>query len=286
MTRRILSIAIAVVGSALGYLAAWTGGTALVQFAGTGRSAPDVFPHLLLALGVVLLAVATLSIVLSSAGVLVVGSLHLAVGLLAVLFPPQGLRGGFAPAFQLLNALNDVSREVSYGAYFAVTTGMGLMTGAALVAIGSASRSRVTAPAQTMRVVSAAVATIIGLPGFLLVLGAGGVIYRSAVVMFDGAPELAVILLVLGVGLVAGALYFTRWSSVGAVELGLVITILGLVFLVAPGLSAGAFGIAHPLGMGITSAGVSGNVLLVGVVITAAAIGAKLRADRAPRASV
>lgn len=291
MTRQILSITVAVVVSALGYAAAWTGGTKLAHYAGAMRPVTDVVSYLLLILGVVLLAVATLTIVWSSAGVLAVGGIHVVIGLLALLFPPDGLGAQFVPAYDLIRSLHSLGDELSFGAYFTVPTGMGLVTGAALIAIGLGSRARARArvgeSSQNMRILAASAATVIGLPAFVLVLAAGGVSYRATAVMLSNQPILAIVMIVLGAGLVAGVLYLTRWSSVGAVELGLVITVLGAIMVFAPNPSVAAvFGLSRELSLGIGSAGVSGNVLLVGVVITAAGIGAKLRSNRAPQASV
>lgn len=287
MTRRVLSIAIAVVATALGYAAAWTGGTTIAQYAQMGRPLEDFLAVPLLVLGAVLLAVGALSVWLSSAGVLVVGAIHVLVGILCLVFPPTGLREGFAPIHQLLASLSDLSREISYGAFYAVPTGWGLLTGAALIAVGLGVRLRRTPSTTTNRMIAIGAAVVLGVPGALLVLGGGGMVFRSTVVTLQPPTVFALLGVLIGTVLVAAAAYLARWSSAGVIVLGGLLVVAGILFMVANGPIAGALlRISDPLALGIGAAGATGNVLLAGVVIAAAGVGAKLRADRALRASV
>lgn len=287
MTRRILSITIAVFATALGYAAAWTGGTTLAQYAQMGRPLEDLLAIPLLILGAVLLAVGALSVVLSSAGVLVVGAIHMLVGLLYLVFPPTGIREGFAPIHQLLNSLNDLSREISYGAFYAVPTGWGLLTGAALIAVGLGVRLRRTPSTTTARILAIGAAVVLGIPGALLVLGGGGMVFRSSVVTLQPPTIFALLGVFIGVVLFAAAAYVARWSSAGVIALGGVLILAGILFMVANGpISTALLRVSDPLVLGIGSAGLTGNVLLAGVVVAAVGVGAKLRADRALRASV
>ena len=287
MTRRVLSIAIAVIATALGYAAAWTGGTTIAQYAQMGRPVEDLLAVPLLVLGVVLLAVGALTVWLSSAGVLVVGALHVLVGVLYLVLPPTGLREGFAPIHQLLNSLNDLSREISYGAFYAVPTGWGLLTGAALISVGLGARLRRTASTTTNRALAIGAAVILGVPGALLVLGGGGMVFRSAVVTLQAPTVFALLGVFIGTVLVAAVAYLARWSSAGVIVLGGIVIVAGILFMVANGpISAALLRVSDPLVLGIGSAGSTGNVLFAGVVIAAVGVGAKLRADRALRASV
>ncbi|CAN5471814.1 hypothetical protein BH10ACT7_BH10ACT7_28050 [soil metagenome] len=287
MARRILSIGIALVATALGYAAAWTGGTTIAQYAQMGRPMEDLLAVPLLVLGVALLAIGALTVWLSSAGVLVVGAIHVLVGILYLVLPPAGLRQGFAPIHQLLNSLNDLSREISYGAFYTVPTGWGLLTGAALIAVGLGVRLRRTPSTTTNRALAIGAAVILGVPGALLVLGGGGMVFRSAVVTLQPPTVFALLGVFIGTVLVAATAYLARWSSAGVIVLGAAVSVAGILFIVANGPISGALlRICDPLVLGIGAAGATGNVLLAGVVIAAAGVGAKLRADRALRASV
>lgn len=287
MTRRILSIAIAVIATVLGYLALWSGGVILAQSAMVMRPIADVGPVALALLGVVLLGIAAFSVVFSSAGVIGVGGFHVVFGMLALAFPIAGITKGFAPAYEAIRLLGGLGREISNGPYYTVTTGFGMLTGAILLAIGFAARAR-RSPAATAisanRIVAILAAVLVGVPGLLLVIAGGGMSFRSTVVTLRAAPPLAIIALVAGVLLVAAVVVLARWSSAGVIVLGVIVSVFGAIAL----FSLGAIGLqtlrfSQELGFGIQSIGGTGNILAVGLTLIGAGLGARLRA---PRSSV
>ena len=97
-----------------------------------------------------------------------------------------------------------------------------------------------------------------------------------------------VILPVIGLGLVIFyQICDTACSALQGKLLGVDLKVVGILFMVANGpISTALLRVSDPLVLGIGSAGLTGNVLLAGVVVAAVGVGAKLRADRALRASV
>lgn len=280
MARRLLSVLIAVVATVLGYLAAWTGGVAIAMNSFRAQFDPSGLPLLLL--GLVLLAVAALTIVMSSAGVIVVGAAHLLFGLLAFALPMTGITGGFAPAYWLIRLTYGASRAFADGLYFSVPTGFGMLVGATLLIAGLMARSRQTPTSSIARVSAGVAALILGVPGVLLVLTGGGSSYRRTAAMLQPATPLDVILIVSGLLLVSVVVVSVRWSSVGVILLGAIVSLLGLVFVVASAPIVGTVArISQEFAAGVQSAGVSGNVLVLGVVLLAVGFGVRIRARRA-----
>lgn len=281
MARRLLSVLIAVVATVLGYLAAWTGGVAIAMNSFRAQFDPSGLPLLLL--GLVLLAVAALTIVMSSAGVIVVGAAHLLFGLLAFALPPTDLfGGGFVPAYWIIGRIGGLSRSFADGLYFSVPTGFGMLVGATLLIAGLMARSRQTPTSSIARVSAGVAALILGVPGVLLVLTGGGSSYRRTAAMLQPATPLDVILIVSGLLLVSVVVVSVRWSSVGVILLGAIVSLLGLVFVVARAPIVGTVArISQEFAAGVQSAGVSGNVLVLGVVLLAVGFGVRIRARRA-----
>lgn len=282
MARRLLSIVIALVATVLGYLAAWTGGVSLANEANSFRGGFNAGWLLLVLLGLLLLAVAALTVAISSAGVILVGAIHLAFGVLAFALPMTGLDGGFSPAYMLMQSLFSTFGPLGGGLFFSVPTGFGMLVGVVTLLGGLAARSRVARAGTTSRVVSGIVALVIAVPAVLLLLVGGGDSYRRAVVMFQPATPLDLVAIVAGLILVAVVVLSVRWSSTGLVLLGVIVSALGAVFLLATvPVAVMANGLSQELAAGIQSAGATGNVLIAGVVMLGVAIGVRVRARRA-----
>ena len=281
MARRLLSVLIAVVATVLGYLAAWTGGVATAMSANAFRGGFDPSGLPLVLLGLVLLAVAGLTIVMSSAGVIVVGAAHVLFGLLAFALPVTGITGGFSPAYGLIRLLFSVSPSFADGLYFSVPTGFGMLVGVALLVSGLMARSRQAPTNSIARVTTGLVALVLGVPGVLLVLTGGGSSYRRTAAMLQPATPLDVVLIASGVILVAVVVASVRWSSTGVILLGAIVSVLGVVFLVASAQIFGTIvGISQEFAAGVQSAGATGNVLILGVVLLAVGFGVRVRARR------
>lgn len=281
MARGLLSILIALVATVLGYLAAWTGGVNLANEANSFRGGLNAGWLALVLLGLLLLAVAALTVAISSAGVIVVGAIHLAFGVLAFALPITGLTGGFAPAYTLMQSVFSLSEPLGGGLFFSVPTGFGMLVGVVLLVGGIAARSRVARAGATSRLVTGVIGLVLAVPALLLLLVGGGDSYRHAAIMFQPASPLDLLAIVAGLLLVAVVVISVRWSSTGLVLLGVIVSVLGAVFLVASGPSVGMVnGVSQELAAGIQSAGASGNVLIAGVVMLAVALGVRIRARR------
>lgn len=284
MTRRILSLVIALVASVLGYFALWTGGTTLSQAAasfGASRGL-DVGALALVALGVILLAFAALTVALSSLGVIVVGAVHLVVGLASILSPFELMRGGLPLTYQLINQLFGSKSPINYGFYTSVPTGVGLIVGIVLLSAGIAARGRSGHPSSTWRIIAPILAVILGLVGVLIVLVQGAVVYTSQLQRASWDGNIGVVgLLFLAVLLIGGVVFTVRWSSAGVLVLGAILTISGAIAIVQPNLAAAeAMAVSRELGMALALWSGNGSFLLIGVVVLAVGFGARTRGRR------
>lgn len=283
MIKRILSILIALVAAVFGYLAAFTGGVGMANSAASFRGQFDPSFLLFLLLGVLLLAVSVLTVVLSSAGVIVLGAAHLLFGIALIGFPPSGMfEDSVLPAYEIVQAVRGVSREFADGLYFSGATGFGLLAGVVLLGIGLAARSRRGIPGIAARLITGLLGLVLGSVGVLLVLIGGGLAYTRIIVVFKPVPAPGYIAIVAGLLLVAVVVVSARASSAGVIVLGTIVTILGVVFLfVGMQLVMPVQALSQDLGAGIRVAGTSGQVLIVGVLLLAAGFGARIRARRA-----
>lgn len=284
---RILALLLAVVLSVTGHLLLWSSGNA--AFSILGRFGADVtaivLPVLGIVLGVVLIGCALLTASVSSIGVLLLGVLHVIAGALFL------IPGVAVVAFAgLVQSLAGVSRDLAYGIAFALPTGMVLVTGAVMLALGFAARGRRNGSGEThpyARVLALLVVPV-AVTGALGIVGAGGALYVRLVQF--ASPDLgpiAVSVLLLGVLLFAASAVAVRWSSLGPGLAGLLLIVVGGLGILVPDIPLAIASLFHTAGAspaGIAALVTSGQVLLLGVLLAAAAAAAKSAAVRAARA--
>ena len=283
MIKRLISILIALVAAVLGYLAAFSGGVDMANSFGSLRGQFDPSSLLLLLLGVLLLAVSALTVVVTSAGVIMLGAVHLLFSIALIAFPPSGMfEDSVLPAYEIVQAVRGVSRVAADGLYFSAGTGFGLLAGVVLLGIGLVARSRRGVPSLAARLITGLIGPVVGVAGVVLVLIGGGLAYTRIMVVFKPVPTTAAVALVAGLVLVGIVVVLSRASSAGVIVLGGIVTILGVLFLfVGMQLVMPVQALSQDLGAGIQFAGTTGQVLIVGVLLLAAGFGARIRARRA-----
>ena len=252
----------------------WLGGVPnLARVSSFRNGEPNTGLVLLMVVGLVLLAAATLTVLISSAGVLLVGGAQLVATLIVSL--------GVEPIIRLFGTAFGADPVLGAGLAYALPTGVCAITGVTLLAVGLAARRRAPGHSTAGRVLSVVVGVLLGLGGIALALAGGSTFYTNYFQFFSLAfPVLAFVLLVVGVVLVGIAVYCTRWSSAGAIVIGAGVLVLGLASVWQP-VVFDVFGRISPdFGTGVRLASGSGNIALIGVVILAAGVGAKLRAVR------
>ena len=282
MTRRILAIVVALVFSIAGHLLIFASGWDLLRRMMQFQPVPtNVVGIVGLVAGILLVAVAALTVAISSSGVIALGVLHVVFGLLLPLMPFSLFSGSRPPTFQLIFLLGDlnIAFRDQMTTYF--TIGTGVLVGVVLIVAGLAARGR-TLRANPVAIVVSIVVGILGAVGIGVALIGGFMIYRSMFQMMMGEIEvLGVALLLLGSLLLAVAVVTVRWSSAGVIVLGAVVTALGIVVAVLPPSAIGAF--ARDLGVALTNVGVTGLLSLLGVVLVAVGVGVNVRTRRAAR---
>ena len=284
MTRRILAIVIAFVFSIAGHLLVYVGGTDLLmrsqQFA-AGPGNPLAVIGVII--GLILIAIAALTIAVSSAGVIALGALHVVFGLLTVLLPI-----GFElrpPTFQLTLLLRDLNMGMGDGMLANFILGPGFMTGVILLVAGLAARGR-TMRANPLAILVSIAVSILGFIGIFVAITGGSYIYRAMLQQLSGRVDaVGVGLLLLGSVLLAATVFTVRWSSAGVILLGAVIIVAALLWsLLSRELFGALVGISRDLANALVYVGGSGLLALVGVVLVAVGVGASVRARRAARA--
>jgi hypothetical protein len=291
MIRRILSLAIAIVASVLGYASLWSGGYILVRAAGS-FSGPSIDPGAvgLVALGLILLAFAVFTVVISSLGVIVVGAIHLVVGLLSIVTPFQLLEGQRPLPYIFINALFDADSGINFGFVTSVSQGIGLVVGTVMLVGGLAARGRTGVVSTVGRIVSPIVAIFLGIGGLLIVLVQGTHVSTEQFVRlsWDGNPGV-IALILLGLLLIAAVVLTTRSSSVGVFVLGAVVIIIGAIAIFQPRAVAQVVFESEALrssGNQFLMLSASGNVLLIGVILIAVGFGVRIRGRRRPVSTV
>lgn len=284
MIRRILSLVVALVASVLGYLALWSGGTTLAFVASSFRSGGRIDPGALalVLLGLLLLAVAAMTVALSSLGVIVVGAIHVLVGFVSILSPFEALRSPLPLPYQLINQLFDPNSPVNFGFYASVPTGVGIAVGTVLLVAGLAARGRSGVPSLFGRILSPILSVILGGVGLLIVVGQGAVVYLSQLQRGLWQVDLGVVgAMVLGTLLLAIAAFTVRWSSIGVFALGAIVAVFGLATLFQPNAVRAAL---NPVSQDLASAfgmwSGSGNFALLGIVLLAVGVAVRVRARR------
>lgn len=287
MTRRILSLAVALIASILGYFALWTGGMKLAFAASSFSSyrpdgaAIDFGALALVLVGLILLAIAALTVALSSLGVIVVGAVHLLVGLISIVSPARLLE--VRPiTYELFNQLVGGQEALNYGFFTSVPTGVGATIGVALLIAGIMARGRSGAANPIWRVVSPILAVVLGIGGLLLVLMQGMVVYTNQLQQgrWDANPTV-IGLLLCGLLLVAAVVATVRWSSAGAFVLGGVLTVYGVIALFQPSaLSQALMPVSREFSLGVLLWSSNGSFALIGIVLLAVGFGVRVRGRR------
>jgi len=272
MLRPFLSLLVAAGATVAGAAMAWSGAGHRMFSLATFQPEPDVAATLASVVGILVLGGAAASLAIHWVGVLVVGFVHAVLGALAVIVPPGNLFSGnvFSPVLHITRMLSAVDRPLSESASMFYLSGAALVVGAFLVAAALGVRSRrLAAPAGTS---AAALSSVLGGVALLaatgLVLFAGGDFTRGIFQMMRYDGGLAALLVVAGVLAGVGGLLL-RWSSMGAIVVGLLVTIAGFyLYLAAP-----AFVWASPVRL----PALYGMVATLGVTVLAGAFGGWLR---------
>jgi len=284
MIRRILSLAVALIASVLGYLALWTGGTTLAFSASSfrpGSVAIDPGALALVLLGLILLAIATVTVAFSSLGVIVLGAAHLLVGLVSIV-SASDLREVRPITYQLFNELFGTQEAINYGFYSSVPTGVGAIIGVVLLVAGAMARGRSGEVSSIWRIISPIIAVLFGVVGLLLVVSQGAVVYTSQLQrgMWDANP-LVIALLVFGLLLLAVVVATVRWSSAGVLALGGILTVYGVVALFQPTVvSQSLMPVSRELSTGLLLWSGNGSFALVGIALLSVGFGARIRGRR------
>jgi|GEM_PF-1388250 len=271
--RHLIGLVIALVCSLAGTLLLWfAGGNAVMQLASyLGGGGPGVY-SLLAGVACLLLAAAAVSVRWSPLGVIVAGGVHIVFSLLGVLVP-YTFTGVQAPTIVLLNSLFELDRGIATGGVYFVAFGTGLLIGFALLAVGiMARRAR---PSLLWRVLSA-VGGLFAIGAVAWVLAAGGDFYRNTfqILRWDG---LLAALMVVGAIVVGALLLPAGRSSIGAWISGGVLSLVGIVLLVAD--PSAYIGLAPELRQALPLMGWSGMILAVGMTMLGLALGILLRPE-------
>mgnify|MGYP000870665753 CR=1 FL=1 len=270
--RHLVSILIAVVASLIGSVALWIGGgRTLYEISRWGAEAAFT-PFLLVAvLGAVLLGAAAFSIRFSPAGVLVVGGFTVLMTLLLVAFPNDPIRGVASPFTAVIVSLNRIDPALTMGIINYLSFGPAALIGFAFLGAGLVARvRRATAVWRVLSAVGGVLAIGFALGAILV----GGEFYRASFVMLQAS-------LLAAAGLVVTALLFglalapSGRSSIGAWVAGGVLTVIGIVVLLAPPASYSV--LPRELLYTLSTVGWSGMVLAVGVTLLGLALGVTLR---------
>lgn len=278
MLRPFLSLVIAAVGTVAGLSLAWLGAAAVTRSAGSGSPGPGGL--VLAVVGVLLLAVAALSVAIHWVGVIVVGAIHALLGLLALVVPLGSAFGGgiFSPVFQISSMLGSIDPTLRDGSTVFYFSGTALVVGAFLVGAALGVRSRLLAGPSSVKAVT--VSSVLGGVALLvamavLVLG-GGTFVRGILMLltYDGALAAVSV----AAGAIAGlAGLLLRWSSIGVFVAGGLVLVAGIVLFTSP---------AASLMLSGNLLGAYGLVMVAGATFLAAAVGGTVRGrDEVPMGS-
>lgn len=267
MLRPFLSLAVAAGGTAAGLSLSWFGAVAYARSA----AAADPGALLLTLAGVLVAAVAGLSLAIHWVGVLVVGAIHAVLGLLALVVPFGNPFGGgiFSPVFQMTRMLVSVDITLGDGATVFYFSGTALVLGAFLVgaALGVRSRRLAGRSSEAAVAVSSSLGAVALLAATGLLVVAGGTLVRMIVMTTRYDATLAALTVVGGVlsGL-AGILL--RWSSAGVILAGAIVFVGGIVLFASSG--------AAPMSPGAVP-GSYGLIMLAGATFLTTAAGGVVR---------
>lgn len=283
MARRVVVAVLALIASVVGHLMLWTGGWELLrEYQQYNGPAANVAAIVAVVIGMAFIAFAALTVAFSSAGVILLGAIHILFGLLVVLIPFDPLGGGFSPAVQFAIQAAEVSRAWSDGLIFSFTLGTGILTGVVFLVSGLVARNR-RMTGNLLAALVGLVAGVLGLIGILVAVTGGSTIYRSVFVSFRGQVEVVGVLMLLGGAVLLGlAVLSARWSSAGVIALGVIVFVIGVGWRFIP---YGALGPVQSISRDLVNALVylapSGLLAVVGVVLVSAGFAVRWRARRA-----
>jgi hypothetical protein len=273
--RAFLSLVVAVVLSIAGHLLAWGAGWALHRLAAEAReqTAAAVLPSVLLGLGVLCLAGAMLTVAWSSVGVVLIGLVQTLTGLGIVVLPAAIWAG-------TLTSAERFSRPVGDGLLAWWASGLGLLVGLAFLVAGMAVAARRSRSTATGRVVTTVLSLVLG-AGVVLLVALGAARLVRSIDQRSVGVELLGVLLVLGAAvLVVIVVACVRFSSLGAVVLGILIGGFGGLLVWAPLLVLRPLDGNRALTDGLRYAGDGGGYLVLGVLVLVAGIAGVVRARR------
>jgi hypothetical protein len=273
--RALVSLVIAVVLSIAGQLLVGGGGWTMHRLAGQAReqTSAAVLPGVLLGLGVLCLAGAMLTIVWSSVGVVIIGLVQTLTGIGIIVLPAAIWAGTLTSAERL-------SRPVGDGLFAWWVGGLGLVVGLVFLVGGMAAAGRRARSTATGRVVTVVLSLVLGAAVVLLVgLGAARLIESAQ--QRSGGIELIGVLFVLGAAvLIVIVVAGVRFSSLGAIVLGILLAGLGGALVWAPLLVLRPLSANRGLTDGLRHAGDGGGYLVLGVLVLVAGIAGIVRARR------
>jgi hypothetical protein len=280
--RALLSLVIAVVASALGHGLLWAGGTGIIesiqQYDGPAGAVPPLAP-ILAVLGALVIGAAMLTAAWSSLGVIVLGLVHIVAGTGMLLLPPMAVLSALHP-------VEDVDRDIAYGAEYSWATGLFVLTGVVYFVAGVAVAARRGRTSGGARAVSTVLAIVLGLGAVPVMAIAGDRLVQAVLVRFSAVVDLLGIGLLLGAAIVLAIVTATaRWSSLGVIVLGVLLAAGGAAAVVASEqtdrvlfATGGA-----PLANGGSYVASSGGVLMLGMLLIAAGVAGLIRAARRRR---
>lgn len=277
MLRSILSVVIAFLASVIGFPLAWQGGGTAYRFLQIFMAQNLEWAAAIAMLfgGAILLLAVGGSIALSGLGALLAGAWHLLLVLLIVVWPFDPMGGVQSPVLEVIFSVLGPASEVGISSLMYLIGGSALIAGAVLTTAGAVTlRPRSTPTTATARFVASVVGTVLLLGAILLATFAGASYYREAFVMFRPNGLSVVLLLIALVIAIAGAVS-ARWSSVPLIIVGAVTTAFGAMLVLAP---RAVFGIV-PL-RDVASVGVTGSILVLGMLLLGAGIGVAVHGRR------
>jgi len=283
--RPLLSVLLALVLAPLGTVVVALSGTVVVRAALTLSVGPETVVAIAgMVLGLLLIGAAAASVAVHALGAAVLAIPHLVLGALA-LFPSAGT-ADLGPALQLASALRravGTPVDVLLPTWFAgVTLAIGCVLAGSAVAAWRPARG---IPAASRAIVGG-VAGVVGLGAVVLVLVAGETLLVLVTRFLVGGPgALLAAALVLVASLLLGAVAASaRWTVLGPLVLGALVSLLGLAAVVAPVAVAGAAaslprpgGSMAGLGQAIGDLGMTGGIAMLGLVMLAGALGVAVR---------
>jgi hypothetical protein len=272
--RAILSLIVAIVTTIVGEALLWGGGAATLRVVqeSSAVDARTLVPAILAVVGIVLVAIAMLTAAWSSLGVIVVGAIHLVVGAAAILVSP-------AIYLAVLRPLHSTNADVAGGIDYAAATGMLLLTGVVMFVGGIALAARKARSGVAGRVTSLILALVLGI-GLLPLVAIGGFrIVQSVLLRLSPVVELLGAVMVLGAAVLLVIVVATvRWSSLGALVIGVIVAAGGFTALFAPALVLRSVAVDPQLDGGAVYVAGTGQLALLGMLLLVTAIAGLVRA--------